>query len=195
MLKLINPLSLIAGGGLKKLGRIFILFGRMVKSALVSTGIGAFYIILGEVFAYVYENWDRVVEWIGIGVDKMMGFLSPFFNFVKKTFNAITSPISTILEKLGVLRKELTLPLGEIKINQSTAKLNEASINQTQKQVFTQPSLIEQVKQRQMELRENHHTQKQIIDNKTIQIYTNAGAQEVQRAIRSNSYTYADLED
>ncbi|MCE3038738.1 hypothetical protein [Helicobacter anatolicus] len=40
-----------------------------------------------------------------------------------------------------------------------------------------------------------HHTQKQIIDNKTIQIYTNAGAQEVQRAIENNSYTYADLED
>ncbi|MCE3038007.1 phage tail tape measure protein [Helicobacter anatolicus] len=189
LLKIPN-VAKIAGLSLKKLGVIGTWVGfafkgmaKMIKSALVSTGIGAFYIILGEVFAYVYENWDRVVEWIGIGVDKMMGFLSPFFNFVKKTFNAITSPISTILEKLGVLRKELTLPLGEIKINQ------------TQKQVFTQPSLIEQVKQRQMELRENHHTQKQIIDNKTIQIYTNAGAQEVQRAIRSNSYTYADLED
>ncbi|MCE3036366.1 hypothetical protein LW135_00775 [Helicobacter sp. faydin-H20] len=81
------------------------------------------------------------------------------------------------------------------KINKQVSGISKGIINHTQKQVFTQPSLIEQVKQRQMELRENHHTQKQIIDNKTIQIYTNAGAQEVQRVIENNSYTYADLED
>lgn len=59
----------------------------------------------------------------------------------------------------------------------------------------TTTGILEQVKSRAEELKAMQNNTRQIIDNKNIQIYANTGAKEVQRAIRSNSYTYANLEE
>lgn len=61
-----------------------------------------------------------------------------------------------------------------------------------------QPStgLVDSIKTRQQELKNIYNSsQKQIIDNRHIEIHTTANANEIDRSLRANTYTYADLEE
>lgn len=159
----------------KTLGAGAKLAGRMIKGALISSGIGLIPIVILELLSWCIENIDFLKEKLISAMEKIKNFITPFSNFITNTLKTITTPIDKILEKIGVLKKE--------------AK---------QTPIPNQPStgLVDSIKTRQQELKNIYNSsQKQIIDNRHIEIHTTANANDIDRSLRANTYTYADLEE
>ncbi|CBG39464.1 phage tail tape measure protein [Helicobacter mustelae] len=219
----------IASVGVAKFGFAFKATAKIIKSALISTGIGAFYIALGEAFAYVSENWEKILAWMEIGIEKISSMLSPLFDFFSKAFTTLSAPITSLLEKLGGLRKQFSLP-SPIKVQSIPISQGQALQKALQAPPLVMPNLtptthvmaqqesrrdafptkgegwnttglIDALKEAQAKNIENkgfsekQSTQKSIVDNRSFVFNTTTNPREIESLLRSNRYTYADLED
>lgn len=150
-----------------------------VRGVLISTGIGALMVGIGLAIHYVCEHWESIAprliavwEWIKEQISPIVEWFSSIFGFISQGINKLLSGARAVTDFLG--------------ITDSKDSISPA---------LSTKGLIDKTLASQQQNTQNFYNSaqsRQINDNKTIYITTGANANEVARAIASNSYSYGD---
>lgn len=146
-----------------------------IKGALISTGIGALIVGLGVAIEYLCSNWHSIApklvavwEYIKEAISPITDWFSYIFDFISKGIDKILNGARAVSNFLGFS-------------------------DDTKQDLNTSGVIDKSIEAKNANLQNFYNSQsKSINDNKTIYINTTASANEVARAIESNSYSYAD---